>query len=136
MKLIFLSGLICSFVFVFGQTKKVHAGDSMWIALERKAIFKEIIPFRDSIYLFIKIVGSHIEGSSISNREILEKSKEELIGFRTRLNLEIKDVSLTSQNQWTHKTIRRIRASIVATRHEYKRLREKLLINENEFAIQ
>ena len=104
----------------------------MWIALERKAIFKEIIPFRDSIFLFIKIVSSHLEESTISNREILEKSKEELIEFRTRLTLEIKDVSLTSQNKWTHKTIKKIRANLAANRQEYKRLREKISIYGNE----
>lgn len=136
MKLLFLSCLVCSVIFGFSQTKRIHSGDSIWIASEREAIFKELIPFRDSVYLFVKIISSHIEESSISNREMLEKSKEELIGFRTRLNLEIRDVSLTSQNHWTRKTIKRMRASILATRHEYKRLRAKLVVNGNEFTIQ
>jgi len=133
MKLVFLC-LICSFT--FGQSKRIHAGDSIWIALERKAIFEEIIPFRDSIYLFVKVISSHIENASISNRVILEKSKDEFIVFRTQLDLEIKDVSLTSQNHWTREMVKRIRSHMGATRHEYKRLRRTVMIKGNEFTIQ
>jgi hypothetical protein len=136
MKSLFLIYFIYSFTFVFSQTKKIHSGDSVWIALERKTIFKEIIPLRDSIFLFIEIIGLHVEESSILERDKLERAKEELIEFRTRLNLEIKDVSLTSQNRWTHEMIKKIRASVTATRHEYKRLRKKILIKGNDVAIQ
>jgi hypothetical protein len=114
----------------------MHSGDSVWIALERKNIFKEIIPLRDSIFLFIEMIDFHIEESTILERDKLKKSKEELIGFRTRLNLEIQEVSLTSQNRWAPKMIKKIRASVAATRQEYKRLRKKILIRRSEVAIQ
>lgn len=136
MKTLLLCFLICSYIFAVGQTEKLQSGDSVRVALERTVAYNELIPLRDSVIQFLKIVKSQMRKSSIGKREVLEKSKKELIEFRTRINLDIKEISLTSQNGWTHKSIERIRASTLATRHEYNRLREKLMMNGNEVTHQ
>jgi hypothetical protein len=115
--LVAIAVVLCSFGSGFAQ-----AADSITISLDRAKLFTELTQLRDSINHSLMLFENQAHKGNALRRAKVANSRKELIVYRDRVNLDIEETESTARNSWTKASVERMRANMVATRLEHKRL--------------